>query len=136
NFEPVDRAGRWLLLDDARDVLPGIAVLPTPGHVPYHQSVTVSDAGDTALFLADLVPTSAHLPLPWIMAYDVEPLRTLETKRAVLREAAERGWRLVFEHDPSVAWGRASLGGDGAHVVLEEMELVEPGSGESGAGAS
>jgi len=124
NFDPVDRAGRWLLLDAGREVLPGIAVMVTPGHVPYHQSVTVTDAGDTALFLADLVPTSAHLPLPWIMAYDVEPLRTLETKRAVLAEAAAKGWRLVFEHDPSVAWGRAS-GGDGAGVVLEEVELVE-----------
>ena len=138
NFDPVDAAGRWLLLDDAREVLPGIAVRLTPGHVPYHQSVTVTDAGDTALFLADLVPTSAHLPLPWIMGYDVEPLRTLETKRAVLAEAAAKGWRLVFEHDPLVAWGRARA--DGSRVVLDEVERVEPGGGggdaEPGAGAS
>jgi glyoxylase-like metal-dependent hydrolase (beta-lactamase superfamily II) len=136
NFEPVASAGRWVLLDDAREVLPGVAVILTPGHVPYHQSVTVSDSGDTTLFLADLVPTSAHLPLPWIMGYDVEPLRTLETKRAVLREAAEQGWRLVFEHDPSVAWGRAAVGDDGARVVLDETELVEPRGGKSDQEAS
>jgi hypothetical protein len=63
------------------------------------------------------------------MAYDVEPLRTLETKRAVLAESAVKGWRLVFEHDPSVAWGRAREGGDEARVILEEVEQVEPEGG-------
>ena len=51
-------------------------------------------------------PTSAHLPLPWIMGYDLEPLRTLESKRALLRDAAAGNWLLVFEHDPAVATGR------------------------------
>ncbi len=55
--------------------------------------------------LADLIPTAAHLPLPWIMGYDLEPLRTLETKRALLRDAAAGGWRLVFEHDTGVVRG-------------------------------
>ena len=52
------------------------------------------------------VPTSAHLPLPWIMAYDLEPLVTLETKRGLLAQAAEAGWTLIFEHDPVRATGR------------------------------
>ena len=50
--------------------------------------------------MADLIPTTAHLPLPWIMGYDLEPLRTLESKRALLADAVRGGWRLVFEHDP------------------------------------
>jgi glyoxylase-like metal-dependent hydrolase (beta-lactamase superfamily II) len=105
NFEPIAAAGRWRLLEGDGEVLPGIAVRLTPGHVPWHQAVLVQDRGETAAFVADLIPTVAHLPLPWIMGYDVEPLRTLESKRALLRDAAEGGWRVVFEHDPGIASG-------------------------------
>jgi glyoxylase-like metal-dependent hydrolase (beta-lactamase superfamily II) len=65
----------------------------------------LSSQGETACFLADIMPTSAHLPLPWIMAYDVEPLVTLETKRALVERARSEKWLLIFEHDPLVAWG-------------------------------
>ena len=105
NFAPVGAAGRWRLVDGEVDVLPGIRVLPTPGHVPFHQSILVSDGGETACFLGDLVPTSAHLPAPWIMGYDLAPLVTLETKKQVLARAAREGWQLVFEHDPACARG-------------------------------
>src|SRR2546422_801335 len=68
-------------------VLPGIRCLPTPGHVPYHQSILIESGGERACFVADLVPTTAHLPLPWIMGYDLEPLVTLESKRSLYRRA-------------------------------------------------
>ena len=84
----------------------GVRALPTPGHVPFHQSVLVESDGETACFLADVCPTSAHLPLPWIMGYDLEPLVTLESKRALWARAREEDWLLVFEHDPLVPWGR------------------------------
>lgn len=108
NFAPVSAAGRWRLLDGESEVLPGIRALPTPGHVPNHQSILVTDGGETACFLGDLVPTSAHLPAPWIMGYDLEPLVTLATKKAVLPKAAREGWQLVFEHDPTVARARVA----------------------------
>jgi glyoxylase-like metal-dependent hydrolase (beta-lactamase superfamily II) len=122
NFEPVAAAGRWRLLEGDGDVLPGISVRLTPGHVPFHQSVVVRDRGETAVFLADVIPTTAHLPLPWIMGYDLEPLRTLESKRALLRDAVAGGWRLVFEHDPTVAWGVPVAEGKG--VALREVGEV------------
>ncbi|MDP3774223.1 MAG: MBL fold metallo-hydrolase [Gemmatimonadales bacterium] len=106
NFAPITALDRWRLLDGEADVLPGIRAIPTPGHVPYHQSILVSDSGESACFLGDLVPTSAHLPAPWIMGYDLEPLVTLATKKALLPRAAQEGWQLVFEHDPVVARGR------------------------------
>lgn len=106
NFDPVMDAGRLELLDGDVDVVPGISVMRTPGHTPYHQSVLIRSAGETACFLADVIPTSAHLPLPWIMGYDVEPLVTLESKRTLLQRAREEDWLLVFEHDPVRAWGR------------------------------
>src|SRR5690606_22541780 len=105
NFDPVERAGRFDFVEGEHEVVPGVRVVPTPGHVPYHQSVLVTSAGESAFFLADLVPTSAHLPLPWIMGYDLEPLVTLESKRRYLARAKEERWLLVFEHDPRVPWG-------------------------------
>jgi glyoxylase-like metal-dependent hydrolase (beta-lactamase superfamily II) len=106
NFDPVQQAGRFRFLEGECEVVPGISVLPTPGHTPHHQSVLVRSGGRTACFLADVIPTSAHLPLPWIMGYDVEPLVTLETKRSLLARARREDWLLIFEHDPTVAWGR------------------------------
>ena len=106
NFEPVVEAGRFDLVEGDVEIVPGIRVMRTPGHTPNHQSVLVTSAGETACFLADVVPTSAHLPLPWIMGYDVEPLVTLESKRTLLARAREEQWLLVFEHDPVVPWGR------------------------------
>ncbi|MDQ3698502.1 MAG: MBL fold metallo-hydrolase [Gemmatimonadota bacterium] len=106
NFVPVMEAGRLELVDGEREVLPGVLVLPAPGHVPHHQAILLRSSGDSAIFVADLVPTTAHLPLPWIMGYDVEPLVTLETKRRILARAADEEWQVVFEHDATTAWGR------------------------------
>ena len=113
NFDPID----FRLLDGETEVLPGIRCLPTPGHVPYHQSVLVESGGERACFLADLVPTAAHLPLPWIMGYDLEPLVTLETKRRLYERAEVEGWLLVFEHDPVTAAGRLARDGKGFGLV-------------------
>ena len=124
NFEPVAAAGQFRLLEGDGDVLPGIRVRVTPGHVPWHQAVLVADGPDTIAFLADLIPTSHHLPLPWIMGYDVEPLRTLESRRALLRDAVAGGWLLLFEHDARVAYGRAV---DGKGGVTLADEVLAPG---------
>jgi glyoxylase-like metal-dependent hydrolase (beta-lactamase superfamily II) len=116
NFEPVTRADRWRLLDGEAEVVPGISVMPTPGHVPYHQSVLIRDGGETACFVGDLIPTAAHLPLPWIMAYDLEPLVTLETKRRFLERATGEGWILVLEHEPGQGLGRLVAGDKGSRL--------------------
>lgn len=113
NFVPVMESGRLELVQGEVEILPGITLMPTPGHTPGHQSVRLDSGGETALFLADLVPTAAHLPLPWIMGYDVEPLVTLETKRRLLRTAAEQEWLLIFEHDAVNPWGRVVHDGKG-----------------------
>ena len=107
NYEPVLAEGRFDFVDGAADIVPGISVLPTPGHTPHHQSVLVRSGGETACFLADVAPTMAHLPLPWIMGYDVEPLVTLESKRTLLARAVQERWLLVSTHDPAIPWGYA-----------------------------
>jgi glyoxylase-like metal-dependent hydrolase (beta-lactamase superfamily II) len=119
NFEPIAAAGRWRLLEGDGEVMPGISVRVTPGHVPFLQTVLDTDKGETAAFMSDLMPTTAHLPLPWIMGYDLEPLRTLESKRSFLAEAVREGWRIVFEHDPATAIGTPAM--EGKDVVLKDV---------------
>src|SRR3989442_111812 len=113
NFEPVP----FNLVTGEADLVPGIGCLPTPGHVPYHQSILIESGGERACFVADLVPTTAHLPLPWIMGYDLEPLVTLESKRSLYRRAEAEAWLLFFEHDPEVVAGRLGRGGKGVGLV-------------------
>jgi glyoxylase-like metal-dependent hydrolase (beta-lactamase superfamily II) len=120
NYEPVMAAGLLHLVDGDVQIAPGLSVYRTPGHCPHHQSVLIRSEGETACFLADVIPTFAHLPLPWIMGYDVEPLVTLESKRALLSRAVDERWLLVSTHDPFVPWGRPVAEGKG--VRLEEQE--------------
>lgn len=118
NFSPVQAAGQLDRVDGEREVAAGIRLLRTPGHVPHHQSVLLESGGERAIFLGDVMPTAAHLPLPWIMGYDVEPLVTLESKRRVLARALAEEWLLVFEHDATVAWGRAEADGKGYALAI------------------
>jgi glyoxylase-like metal-dependent hydrolase (beta-lactamase superfamily II) len=113
NFAPVAAADRFDFVDGEREIVYGVRVIPTPGHTPFHQSVLIESDGETAFYPADLVPTSSHLPLPWIMGYDVEPLVTMETKRAMLGRASRDGWLVIFEHDATVATGKVRLDGKG-----------------------
>jgi len=123
NFEPITEAGLWHLVEGEADVTEGISVVPTPGHTPHHQSVLIRSDDETACFLADVCPTSAHLPLPWIMGYDLEPLVTLESKRGLWQRAREENWILVFEHDPRVPWGRLDPAED-RPVLAEDVALL------------
>jgi glyoxylase-like metal-dependent hydrolase (beta-lactamase superfamily II) len=119
NFDPVDAAGRFEFIEGEHELLPGIRLRPTPGHVPHHQSVVLESRGEKACYLADVIPTSAHLPLPWIMGYDVEPLVTLETKRHLLEEARLERWLLIFEHDPTTPWGYLDPGSERPRLLAD-----------------
>ena len=107
----------FTLLDGVQEVVPGIRAVPTPGHTPGHQSIFIESGGERLLYLADVVPTAAHLPLPWIMGFDVEPLVTLETRRSLYPRIEGEGWRLFFEHDPSTISGRLAKEGKGFGLV-------------------
>ena len=119
NISAVTEAGLWDLVEGEAEVTEGVRVVPTPGHTPFHQSVLVESDGETACYLADVCPTSAHLPLPWIMGYDLEPLVTLESKRSLWTRARAENWLLVFEHDPRVPWGRFDLDADRPRLLEE-----------------
>jgi glyoxylase-like metal-dependent hydrolase (beta-lactamase superfamily II) len=119
NWGAIVAADRFDLIEGDQELRPGLAVFRTPGHTPHHQSVRITSDGETAVFLGDVTPTAAHLPLPWIMGYDVEPLVTLESKRVLLTAAAQEGWTLIFEHDASTAWGRIAHDGKGFALATD-----------------
>lgn len=106
NFRPLEHAARLDLVEPDSEVLPGVRFVHAPGHTRFHQCVRIEGGGEVALFCADLVPTAAHLPYPYIMAYDLYPLETLATKRRLLAAAAKEGWWLFLEHEPGPALGR------------------------------
>jgi len=106
NFVPLRESGLFDFVEGDREIIAGIRAIPTPGHTPHHHSLLIESQGERAFYIADLVPTTAHLPLPWIMGYDVEPLVTLETKRHILKRAVDEDWLVVFEHDATTAWSK------------------------------
>jgi glyoxylase-like metal-dependent hydrolase (beta-lactamase superfamily II) len=121
NIVPVGEADLYATVDGQAEVTEGIRTLPTPGHTPFHQSILIESDGETACFLADVCPTAAHLPLPWIMGYDLEPLVTLESKRGLWTRAREEEWLLIFEHDSAVPWGRLDPGEERPVLVPEDV---------------
>jgi len=103
DFSVLAGSDRLRLLDGSAEIHPGLEVFPLDGHTTSMQGVRVGAPGEQALFVADLVPTSAHLRWPYIMGYDNEPLVTLAEKQRFLLPAAADGTVLVLEHDPEVA---------------------------------
>ncbi|MCA1586573.1 MAG: MBL fold metallo-hydrolase [Acidobacteria bacterium] len=105
NFVPLAHAGVLALVDDEAEIMPGVRLRRSGGHTRHHQMVMIESRGTTAVFAADMYPTCAHVPDPWVMAYDLYPMETLAFKRQFAREAIEREYLVFFEHEPSMAAG-------------------------------
>ncbi len=106
DFEPLLDNGVAEIHDGDFTLLSGIDTIICNGHTPAMQLLRVKDDGMTFVYGADLIPLSTHFPLPWIMAYDLYPITTLEEKRRLLSEAADEGWTFIFEHDAKVISGK------------------------------
>jgi glyoxylase-like metal-dependent hydrolase (beta-lactamase superfamily II) len=116
NFVPLLDAGVVQFIEADGEVLPGVSVWRTGGHTRDHQIVRIASGGRTAIFAADLLPTTAHLREAWIMAYDLYPMDTLAYKRGFLQDATAEGHLIFFEHDPRVAAGIIRADGKGRRV--------------------
>jgi glyoxylase-like metal-dependent hydrolase (beta-lactamase superfamily II) len=87
------------LVEGDLELEPGLSVVRTGGHCAGHQGVLIESEGQAAFYLGDTVPTRAHIPLPYIMAYDLFPLDTLDFKRRLYEKALKGDWLLLFDHD-------------------------------------
>ena len=105
NYVPLAEAGVLQLVDDDQMIMPGVRVRRTGGHTPHHQIVLIESGGQSAAFVADLMPTTAHLPDVWVMGYDLNPLETMSVRHQFVQEAIEKETLVFFEHDPVVAAG-------------------------------
>jgi methylmalonyl-CoA epimerase len=105
NYVPLADAGVLQLVDDDRTIMPGVRVRRTGGHTMHHQIVIIESGRQAAAFVADLMPTPAHVGDAWIMGSDLYPMDTFAAKQAFVPEAIEREMLVFFEHDPAVAAG-------------------------------
>jgi glyoxylase-like metal-dependent hydrolase (beta-lactamase superfamily II) len=105
NFKPLADFGVLDLVAGNESIMPGVRVVRTGGHTMHHQIIVIESGGETAIFTADLMPTTAHVDEPWIMGYDLYPMDTLRFKRTFVREALTHEYLIFFEHDPEIAAG-------------------------------
>jgi glyoxylase-like metal-dependent hydrolase (beta-lactamase superfamily II) len=105
NFAPLMQAGVLQLVGDDATIMPGVRVRRSGGHTMHHQVVMIESGGRTAVFAADMIPTTAHIANAWLMGYDLYPMDTLAFKKAFIAEAIEREYLIFFEHDPQIAAG-------------------------------
>ncbi len=103
DFIPLEDYGILKLLEGPKELFKGIVIIVTKGHTSGQQHPLVKGEKRSLFFCADLIPTSAHLPVPWHMAYDNEPLTLLKEKEILLGRALKENWILFFEHDPDIA---------------------------------
>lgn len=106
SFVPLKEHGLLQLVDGDSQIVEGVDVVLVPGHTSSHQCVKVRSKGKTFFFLGDLVPTSGHIGLPYIMSYDLYPQQTLENKKKIFDKAIKEDWILGFNHDPDHFFGR------------------------------
>lgn len=103
DFMPLHEHGVLEFLEGEQELFPGIRLVVCNGHTSAQQLPLISDGKTSLLFCCDLVPTMSHVPIPYVMAYDVRPLVTIQEKKKLLGRASEEQWILFLEHDPQVA---------------------------------
>lgn len=117
NYDPLIESGQMELLEGDCEILPGISVKVFPGHTANMQAVMVESGGKTACYISDLIPTSMHLDVTWVMAFDLYPLLTIENRKKYYEQALPERWLTVFTHDDAVPWGYVERGERGKLVV-------------------
>src|SRR3954470_20698584 len=104
NYDSLVESGQMQLLDGDAQILPGISVVVYPGHTRHMQAIMIESAGKKACYISDLIPTSNHLDLTWVMSYDVYSLDTIESRKRFYSQAVRQQWLTIFTHDHERPW--------------------------------
>jgi glyoxylase-like metal-dependent hydrolase (beta-lactamase superfamily II) len=102
NILPLGESGRLNLVDEEGELFPGFSVIICNGHTPGLMIPVLKYMGKTLTYTGDLIPTVAHIPLIWNMSYDIESLKTIDEKERLLKEAVDKNYTLVFQHDEHI----------------------------------
>lgn len=119
---PLQESGQIHLIDGDADIVPGIRMRVTGGHTRSHSIIEIESVGKKALFLGDLIPTSSHLKVPYVMGYDLYPAETADFKEKLLEEAVANDYLLIFEHSPHNKVGRLFRDGESIRFSPEPFD--------------
>ena len=105
NYDPLVESGQMRLLGGDQEIAPGVSVEVFPGHTRDLQAIVIQSGGKTACYISDLIPTSMHLDLNWVMAFDLYPVESVASRKQYYARAIPEQWLTMFTHDPKVPWG-------------------------------
>lgn len=105
NLVPIKESGQLKLISSDNEIVKGISVKVTGGHTRGHQIILIESGNKRAVYWSDLIPTTAHIALPYIMSYDIYPEETLNEKKKLITTAIKEQWLCFWEHDPSINCG-------------------------------
>jgi len=125
NYDPLVESGQMTLLAGDREIVPGVSVQVFPGHTRDMQAVLLRSGGKTACYISDLIPTSAHVEVNWVMGFDLYPLETIESRKRYYSRAIAEKWLTLFTHDPSLPW--SYLGRDARGKIILEASAPPAG---------
>lgn len=128
NYNPLIDTGQMTLVNGDREIVPGISVRVYPGHTATMQAVIIESQGKTACYISDLIPTTAHLDLTWVMGYDLYPLETIANRKRFYEVAVPDRWLVAFTHDPVTPWAYIESRGEGKFGArnAETGETIPP----------
>ncbi len=119
NYDPLVESGQMTLLKGGEEIVPGITVKTFPGHTAHMQAVIVQSRAQTACYISDLIPTTAHIDLTWGMGFDLYPLQTIESKKQYYARSIAEKWLTVFTHDPKTPWAYVQKDDVGKMVIRQ-----------------
>ena len=109
NYDPLVESGQMSLLSlgtgEVQEIVPGISVELYPGHTHQLMAVHIESGGEHACYISDLLPTSAHLDVTWVLGYDLDPLRCIEERKRFYKQAIPEKWLVLFTHDHHTPMG-------------------------------
>ena len=122
NWSVLAENGMIEYVTDREEFLPGIEIMLTYGHTIGMMHPLIKDGDNTVFYAADIFPMAAHVPLAWVMAYDLNPVQTIKEKRSLLPTMVDKNWTVFFEHDPLRQAGKVTM--DGKHYRLKEAVII------------
>ncbi len=126
NYDPLIESGQMTLLDtrpgEVDEIVPGISVEGYPGHTAQLLAINIDSGGKRACYISDLIPTSAHLDITWVMGYDLDPLTCIEQRKRFYARAIPEEWLVLFTHDHHTPLGHVTWNGKGKPTIKPMVE--------------